>query len=124
MKALVLLSGGIDSSCCVAFYRQAGHDVTSVFVDYGQPVIAPTNSKAEFEAVIRKARRDFDSGNFSRDMSNAKRSGFFTSAGGRDGHVLSHHGQRYVDALPDRDAAKKVPGGKKRGGPRKKKAKK
>ena len=38
MKALVLLSGGIDSSCCVAFYRQAGHDVTGAFVDYGQPV--------------------------------------------------------------------------------------
>lgn len=38
MKSLVLLSGGIDSSCCVAFYRQAGHEVTGVFVDYGQPV--------------------------------------------------------------------------------------
>lgn len=38
MKTIVLLSGGIDSSCCVAFYRQAGHEVTGVFVDYGQPV--------------------------------------------------------------------------------------
>jgi 7-cyano-7-deazaguanine synthase len=38
MNALVLLSGGIDSSGCVAFYRQAGHEVTGVFVDYGQPV--------------------------------------------------------------------------------------
>jgi 7-cyano-7-deazaguanine synthase len=38
MKVLVLMSGGIDSSCCVAFYRQAGHEVTGVFVDYGQPV--------------------------------------------------------------------------------------
>jgi 7-cyano-7-deazaguanine synthase len=38
MQALVLLSGGIDSSCCVAFYRQVGHEVTGVFVDYGQPV--------------------------------------------------------------------------------------
>jgi 7-cyano-7-deazaguanine synthase len=38
MKALVLLSGGIDSSCCVAFYRQAGHQVLGVFIDYGQPV--------------------------------------------------------------------------------------
>lgn len=38
MNVLVLLSGGIDSSCCVAFYRQAGHAVTGVFVDYGQPV--------------------------------------------------------------------------------------
>lgn len=38
MRVLVLLSGGIDSSCCVAFYRQAGHEVAGVFVDYGQPV--------------------------------------------------------------------------------------
>lgn len=38
MQAVVLLSGGIDSSCCVAFYRQTGHEVTGVFVDYGQPV--------------------------------------------------------------------------------------
>src|SRR5215469_10016856 len=38
MKTVVLLSGGIDSSCCIAFYRQAGLDVTGVFVDYGQPV--------------------------------------------------------------------------------------
>jgi 7-cyano-7-deazaguanine synthase len=38
MKTIVLLSGGIDSSCCVAFYRQTGHEVTGVFVDYGQPV--------------------------------------------------------------------------------------
>lgn len=37
MEAIVLLSGGIDSSCCVAFYQHAGHEVTGVFVDYGQP---------------------------------------------------------------------------------------
>lgn len=38
MEALVLLSGGIDSAACVAFYKQLGHAVTGVFVDYGQPV--------------------------------------------------------------------------------------
>jgi 7-cyano-7-deazaguanine synthase len=38
MKVLVLMSGGIDSACCVAFYRQAGHEVAGVFVDYAQPV--------------------------------------------------------------------------------------
>lgn len=38
MNTLVLLSGGIDSSCCVAFYRRMGHDATGVFVDYGQSV--------------------------------------------------------------------------------------
>jgi 7-cyano-7-deazaguanine synthase len=38
MNVYVLLSGGIDSTCCVYFYRQAGHAVTGVFVDYGQSV--------------------------------------------------------------------------------------
>lgn len=38
MEALVLLSGGIDSAACVAFYRRLGNDVAAVFVDYGQPV--------------------------------------------------------------------------------------
>lgn len=39
MNALVLLSGGIDSSCCIAFYQKMGYEVTGVFVDYGQPVV-------------------------------------------------------------------------------------
>jgi 7-cyano-7-deazaguanine synthase len=38
MNTIVLLSGGIDSSCCVAFYRRMKHVVTGVFIDYGQPV--------------------------------------------------------------------------------------
>jgi 7-cyano-7-deazaguanine synthase len=38
MNALVLLSGGVDSSCCVAFYRLLGYEVKGVFVDFGQPV--------------------------------------------------------------------------------------
>jgi 7-cyano-7-deazaguanine synthase len=38
MEALVLLSGGIDSAACAAFYRQLGHIVSGLFVDYGQPV--------------------------------------------------------------------------------------
>src|SRR5205807_2583155 len=38
--------GGIDSSCCVAFYRRMGYDVIGVFVDYGQPV----NQKEEQSA--------------------------------------------------------------------------
>ena len=46
MKALILLSGGIDSSCCVAFYRRLGYEVSGVFVDYGQPV----NRKEELSA--------------------------------------------------------------------------
>jgi 7-cyano-7-deazaguanine synthase len=47
MTALVLLSGGIDSSCCVAFYRRMGYDVTGLFVDYGQLV----NQKEEQSAT-------------------------------------------------------------------------
>lgn len=46
MNALVLLSGGVDSSCCVAFYRRMGYEVKCVFVDYGQPV----NQKEEQSA--------------------------------------------------------------------------
>jgi 7-cyano-7-deazaguanine synthase len=46
MNALVLLSGGIDSSCCVVFYRQMRYIVKGVFVDYGQPV----NQKEEQSA--------------------------------------------------------------------------
>lgn len=46
METVVLLSGGIDSSCCVAFYRQAGHEVKGVFVDYGQPANKREESSA------------------------------------------------------------------------------
>jgi 7-cyano-7-deazaguanine synthase len=38
METVVLLSGGIDSASCLAFYGQLGHAVHAVFVDYGQPV--------------------------------------------------------------------------------------
>lgn len=38
MEALVLLSGGIDSAACVAFYKQLSHNVSGLFIDYGQPV--------------------------------------------------------------------------------------
>lgn len=38
MKSLVLISGGIDSAACVAFYAKLGHPVEGLFVDYGQPV--------------------------------------------------------------------------------------
>lgn len=38
MEVLVLLSGGIDSAACLAFYKQLGHNVRALFLDYGQPV--------------------------------------------------------------------------------------
>ena len=34
----MLLSGGIDSAACVAFYKHLGHSVSGLFIDYGQPV--------------------------------------------------------------------------------------
>jgi len=34
---IVLLSGGIDSSTCVAFYRRGRFHVMTLFIDYGQP---------------------------------------------------------------------------------------
>ena len=36
-SALVLLSGGLDSAACVAFYRAQGLGLASMFFDYGQP---------------------------------------------------------------------------------------
>lgn len=36
MKATVLISGGIDSASCVHFLQERGHEVASVFVNYGQ----------------------------------------------------------------------------------------
>lgn len=36
MNVTVLLSGGIDSAACLAFYLAQGHDVSAVHVDYGQ----------------------------------------------------------------------------------------
>ena len=35
-KVLVLMSGGIDSSACVAFFQTQGNPVAGMFIDYGQ----------------------------------------------------------------------------------------
>lgn len=39
-KAIVLASGGIDSTACLFYYRELGHDVEALFVDYGHPANA------------------------------------------------------------------------------------
>ena len=44
-NALVLLSGGIDSTACVAFYLSKRFDVEAFFVDFGQPA-APREQQA------------------------------------------------------------------------------
>jgi 7-cyano-7-deazaguanine synthase len=46
METVVLLSGGIDSASCVAFYRRLDHVVSGVFIDYGQPVRGPEEKSA------------------------------------------------------------------------------
>lgn len=67
-----------------------------------------SHAKADFEAVFKAARRNFDSVHFNRDLDNAKTKGFFNKGSGKDAAVLAYYGQNYVDALPDREALKEV----------------
>lgn len=50
-KVFVLLSGGIDSTACVQFYKNQGLDVQSIFIDYGQK--SANNEKKSARAVAR-----------------------------------------------------------------------
>ena len=50
MDALVLMSGGIDSTACAHYFQQRGANVAGVFVDYGHSA-----ANAEREAVKRVA---------------------------------------------------------------------
>jgi tRNA U34 2-thiouridine synthase MnmA/TrmU len=36
-KALVLLSGGLDSMATAALLSKSGHEVSGLFIDFGQP---------------------------------------------------------------------------------------
>lgn len=67
---------------------------------------AESSTRADLERVIKNARRNFDAGNFRRDLENARTSGLFTRGSGKDSIILSTYGQSYVDALPDRAVAK------------------
>ncbi len=67
---------------------------------------ATASTKAELAATTTAARRNFDASNFRRDIENARVKGLFTRGSGKDSVVLSHYGQSYVDALPDRNALK------------------
>jgi 7-cyano-7-deazaguanine synthase len=49
-RAVVLLSGGLDSATCLAWARQQGFDCTSLAVDYGQ------RHRVELESARRVAR--------------------------------------------------------------------
>ncbi len=47
-KAVILYSGGIDSTACLEFYIDQGFSVLSVFVDYGH-----LSAKREYQAVSK-----------------------------------------------------------------------
>jgi 7-cyano-7-deazaguanine synthase len=49
-KAVVLLSGGLDSATTLAMARAAGHDCYSLSVDYGQ------RHRSELDAAVRVAK--------------------------------------------------------------------
>jgi hypothetical protein len=82
-------------------------------------------TKADLERIIStEARRGFRTSNFPRDIENARGAKLFNPGGSSTGgYTLSYVGQNFVDALPDRKAAKAF---KKetRGAPRKGKKKK
>jgi len=78
--------------------------------------------KEDIAKIFKDARRNFDSKNFSRDISNAVNNAkFFLSGDEKESYKLSFYGQEYVDALPNKDLAKKI---KKPGKSKKKQAKK
>ena len=68
-----------------------------------------SSTGAELQSTITTARRSLDLKNFRRDLDNARRAaGLFASGTGKDAIVLSAYGQRYVDALPNREALKEL----------------
>lgn len=106
--ATPILPGGAPDS--MAFFTEKGPDnkgeelvVAARFRELHQD--AHEHTKEELKAVIDSARRNFDDHNFSRDMNNAKTKGLFNKG---TPHKVSYYGQRYVDALPDRDEVKKL----------------
>lgn len=47
-KALVLFSGGIDSTACIQYYKTKGFQVDATFIDFGQ-----LSARREYNAVRR-----------------------------------------------------------------------
>ena len=77
----------------------------------------------QIKKAILDSRRNFDAANFLRDMKNAtSQAGFFNKGGSNGEYALSYFGQQFVDALPDRVAAKAIkrPGTKKKPAAKKK----
>lgn len=48
--AIILASGGIDSTACINFYKNLNFDIFLIFFDYGQP-----SAKLEHKAISRIA---------------------------------------------------------------------
>jgi len=69
---------------------------------------AQSSTKSDLAGVFRNGRVNFDAGNYRRDLENARAAGFFTRGTGKDSATLTGHGQNYVDALPDREAATRL----------------
>jgi hypothetical protein len=88
-------SAKIEEIAVAARYREESEQATS-------------STKADLQKVFRSARRNFDSHNFHRDMANARTAGLFNRDTGKDSFELSHYGQSFVDALPDRTALKQL----------------
>lgn len=85
---------------------------------------ADTHSKADLRQAVVDARRNFDDGNFRRDIDNAKTKGFFAKNREHDRYRLSYYGKQYISALPDRDTAvairkPKASGGRRQANPTK-----
>jgi hypothetical protein len=76
----------------------------------------------DFSRFFTDVRANFDRRNFPRDIKNAQHQAMlFIMGGPRGQYQLSYYGQQYVDALPDRDAAKKIKRPGRRKAPKKKK---
>jgi 7-cyano-7-deazaguanine synthase len=59
--ALVLLSGGLDSAACIAFYRAQAFELDAIFFDYGQPALAQErkasrNVAAHFDVGLQEIK--------------------------------------------------------------------
>jgi hypothetical protein len=78
----------------------------AVAAHYRETQGATTSTRDELKAVVKAARRNFDDNKFRRDLDNARTAGLFTRGTGKDSVVLSHYGQNYVVALPDRERVK------------------
>lgn len=109
-KVLVLLSGGLDSTTCVAFYSNKGLAVTTMFVDLGQ-------TAAKFERVAaRRIAKHYRTKHLELLLQGAKRkrlgeiqarNGFLLMAALMESRaqvttiaIGIHAGARYYDSTP------------------------